>query len=187
VRRKQPAVILLDHVAETLDGAGIPYALAGAGALSVYGVVRSTFDHDLLTTSPLTLDATFWRALRLGASVDVRLGDEDDPLAGIVRITTAGERDVDLIVGRNGWIDAVIARRTAVPLVGRDMPVVTPADLILLKLYAGGIQDRWDIEQLIAAMPQPSIREDVESRLSDLPQSAGVLWQHVVALAAADP
>ena len=36
-------MILLDEVAETLDHAGIPFALIGAAALAVHGVVRSTF------------------------------------------------------------------------------------------------------------------------------------------------
>ena len=174
-------MILLDEVAERLDGAGIPFALIGAGALAVYGVIRSTFDHDLLTTSPDVLDAKFWRVLRADAGMDARRGDADDPLAGVVRFTAAGDRDVDLVVGRTGWLDAVIGRRTSVALTGRDLPVVTAADLILLKLYAGGVQDGWDIHQLIAAMPHASIREDVESRLSDLPQSAGVLWQSIIA------
>jgi predicted nucleotidyltransferase len=171
---------LLDDVAETLEGAGIPFALVGAGALAVYGVVRSTFDHDLLTTNPRVLNEAFWHNLRPAGVVDARRGEEDDPLAGVVRLTAPGERDVDLIVGREGWLDGVIARHIKVPLAGRDVAVVTAADLLLLKLYAGGTQDRWDIEQVLAVVPDTNVREDVESRLSDLPPYAGALWQQLV-------
>ena len=115
-------MILFDEIARRLDGAGIPFALIGAGALAVHGVIRSTFDHDLLTTSPRVLDVTFWRCLPLGAAVDARRGDLDDPLAGVVRFTAAGDRDVDLVVGRSGWLDQVIGRRTSVALAGRDRP-----------------------------------------------------------------
>lgn len=170
---------LFDDVAETLDGAGIPFALIGAGALAVYGVVRSTFDHDLLTTSPKTLNTAFWDTLRAAVVVEVHRGDEHDPLLGVVRLTAPGERDVDLIVGRTGWLDDVLVRRVAVPLIGRDVPTVTVADLMLLKLYAGGTQDMWDIEQLLAVEPDVTVREDVESRLSHLPPYAGALWQRL--------
>lgn len=171
---------LLDDVAETLDGAGIPFALIGAGALAVYGVVRSTFDHDLLTTDPRVLNEAFWRKLRPAGIVDRRRGEDDDPLAGVVRLTAPGERDVDLMVGRAGWLDGAIARHVKVPLAGRDVAVVTAADLLLLKLFAGGTQDRWDIEQLLAVVPDANVREDVESRLSHLPPYAGALWQRLV-------
>ena len=68
------------------------------------------------------------------------------------------------------------------PLSGRDLPVVSAADLILLKLFSGGTQDRWDIEQLLAAVPDAKVREDVESRLSDLPPYSGVIWQQLIAV-----
>jgi hypothetical protein len=175
-------MILFDEIAETLDHAAIPYALIGAGALAVYGVVRSTFDLDVLTTDPRVLDELFWSALRPEATMDVHRGDDDDPLAAAVRFTAPGERDVDLMVGRPGWMDGVLARRATVPLPGRDVAVVTAGDLILLKLYAGGLQDRWDIEQLLAAVPAGSVRADVESRLSDLPAYSGTLWHQIFGL-----
>ena len=45
-----------------------------------------------------------WKAVE-GGGVNVRLlrGDVDDPLAGSVRLTRAGDRVVDVVVGRHGW------------------------------------------------------------------------------------
>ena len=45
------------------------------------------------------------------------------------------------------------------------LPIVTPADLILLKLYAGGSQDHWDIEQLLARDDRDVLVETVNSRI----------------------
>jgi len=177
-------MILFDEIAETLDHAAIPFALIGGAALAVYGVVRSTVDIDVLTTDPRVLDESLWTALRPDATMDVHRGDDDDPLAAAVRFRAPGERDVDLMVGRSGWMDGVLTRQVTVPLPGRDVPVVTAGDLILLKLYAGGLQDRWDIEQLLAAVPALSVRDDVESRLSDLPPYSGTLWHQIFGLSA---
>lgn len=93
---------LLEEVAASLDGVGVRYALVGAGALAAHGISRSTFDLDLFTTDAVALDPTTWARLAADSRVrvDVRLGDADDPLAGVVRLATAGERDVDVVVGR---------------------------------------------------------------------------------------
>ena len=92
---------LLARVCELLDGAQVAHALIGAAALAARGVARSTYDIDLLTTDGRVLAAAFWDSLRAGgASVDVRRGDDEDPLAGVVRVTAAGDRPVDVIVGK---------------------------------------------------------------------------------------
>lgn len=171
---------LLDQVAEQLQAAAVPFALIGAGALAVHGVSRSTVDQDLLVTDRRVLHLACWAGLPHDILVDPRSGDAEDPLAGVVRFSSAGERDVDLIVGRIGWMDAVVDRAIVVPLPGRDLPVASLADLIVLKLYAGGSQDRWDIEQLLATTADAALREDVESRLNLLPSESGALWQRLV-------
>ena len=73
---------LLDDVSSELGGRGVPHALIGAGALAVHGVSRSTFDLDLLATDRAVLAPAFWTPLATrGDAVDVRVGDDDDPLA----------------------------------------------------------------------------------------------------------
>ena len=82
-------------VAERLAERNIPFAAIGAAALARHGVSRSTFDVDLLTTDPRTLDASLWDAPSLsGAAVEVRRGELLDPLAGVVRV-----RAVDSTLG----------------------------------------------------------------------------------------
>lgn len=68
-------------------------------ALALHGISRSTFDQDLLVTNLRVLDDAFWDDLRNIAQVDVRRGDADDPLAGVVRLQRRDDRDVDLVGG----------------------------------------------------------------------------------------
>jgi hypothetical protein len=166
---------LLSLIANILEGASIPYALVGAAALAVHGVSRSTIDQDLLVTDRRPLDPELWRTLT-GVSVDVRRGDSDDPLAGVIRFTAQGQRDVDVIVGRHDWQASMLARARRLPLGARTIPVVGVSDLILLKLYAGGAQDQWDIAQLLAAVGSADVEAEVERGLADLPARCGEMW-----------
>ena len=168
---------LLERVTDLLDAHRVPHALIGAAALAAAGVARSTFDIDLLTTDPAVLDGAFWSSLDdSDISVDVRRGDHEDPLAGVVRIEAASDRPVDVVVGKHEWQTQVIARADR-PAGGP--PVVTPADLILLKLYAGGSQDLWDVRELLATVSGQAIANQVERSLSGLPPELRTRWASV--------
>lgn len=162
---------LFGRTCDLLTARNIPFATIGAGALGVYGVPRSTFDLDLLVRDPRVLDAFFW--MNVDAEVDVRPGDADDPLRGVVRLERGDERPVDVVVGRHAWQDGVLGRAQAAVILGVQAPVVTPADLVLLKLFAGGVQDRWDIQQLLAVV---DVRADVDAHVALLPADARQLW-----------
>lgn len=87
---------LLGEVVGLLSADAIPHALIGAAALAVRGIARSTFDIDLLTTDRRVFEPERWAPLvRAGATVDIRHGDAEDPLTGVIRITSAGTRPVD--------------------------------------------------------------------------------------------
>lgn len=165
---------LLARVTALLAEQHIANALIGAAALAAHGVSRSTLDQDLLVTDVRVLATSFWQALAAEAVIDVRRGDADDPLAGVVRITRAGERDVDVVVGRHHWQHEILLR--AHRLGNQPMYVVDKADLILLKLYAGGTQDRWDIEQLLAVDSSEEASAMVDDRIAALPAHSRELW-----------
>jgi hypothetical protein len=152
----------------------VPFAAIGAAALGAHGVPRSTFDLDLMVRDARVLDPPFWSDV--GAEIDVRHGDADDPLRGVVRLEHQGERPVDVIVGRHGWQDGVLERAQTATIVGVRVPVAMPADLVLLKLFAGGVQDRWDIQQLLAVV---DVRADVDARIALLPADARQLWSEL--------
>jgi len=168
---------LLGEVSAHLSARAVPHALIGAAALAVHGVSRSTFDVDLLTARREVLHRSVWAALEsAGTTVDVRVGDPDDPLAGVVRLARPGQRPVDLVVGREAWQAEVVTRATPVVVGGVALPVVTPGDLVLLKLHAGGPQDAWDVTQLLAARGRAELGAAVEANLPRLPAEARALW-----------
>jgi predicted nucleotidyltransferase len=173
---------LLEDVTAALDGIGARYALIGAGALAVHGIARSTFDLDLFTTDTASLDSATWETLATDSRVqlEVHRGDADDPLAGVVRLGIAGERDIDVVVGRWSWQTEAVERSRPVVVAGVRLPVVEPADLILFKLYAGGSQDFWDIEQLLAGADRQALVEEVRSRLERLPAECRRAWARIV-------
>jgi hypothetical protein len=74
----------------------------------------------------------------------------------------------------------ILARATPVSRGGRILPTVRAEDLILLKLYAGGSQDRWDIEQLLAQSNRAALVAAVETRLSGLPADVRRTWDAIV-------
>jgi len=167
-------VTLLAGVVARLVERQIGHALIGAIALAIHGVSRSTLDQDLLVVDRRVLTDDFWLPIGSDVTVDVRVGDTSDPLAGVVRLRRAAERDVDVVVGRHEWQRTILDR--AVSVGDGQLRVVRAADLILLKLYAGGIQDRWDIEQLLALDSAGALVDDVESLAPVLPLESRELW-----------
>ena len=165
---------LFDEVAGVLSHHGVAHALIGASALAAYGVSRSTVDQDLLVVDRQVLEPRFWSAIDRDVKIDARRGDGDDPLAGVVRLSKAGDRDVDVVVGRHQWQADILSR--AVVLKGKGVCVVEAADLILMKLYAGGAQDKWDIEQLLGVHTDAGMLAAVDERIGALPQHSRDMW-----------
>ena len=171
---------LLAEIAALLRRHGAPFAVVGAAALAVHGVVRATGDLDLLALDVGFLEDTAWRALRAtGCDVDIRRGDPDDPFAGAVRVRRGEGEQVDVLLGRSAWQAGVLERAVPHPVAGARVPVVSPADLVLLKLYAGGPQDAWDILQLLAGDDAGAVAREVEQRLPTLPLECRALWARI--------
>jgi hypothetical protein len=148
--------------------------------MAVHGVSRSTRDLDLFTLTVECLESSMW--LPLAASgIETRLhrGDADDPLAGVARFTAGGDDPVDLIVGKSRWQADIVGRSRETSVEGARIPVADVSDLIALKLYAGGPQDAWDIEQLLAATDRAALAAAVEALLPQLPDDARTLWTRI--------
>jgi hypothetical protein len=118
-----------------------------------------------------------WRGVSASASVDVRRGDAADPLRGVVRFSRPDEPDVDVIIGRPERQQDVLTRASL--RTGHDVPVASPAELILLKLYAGGSQDAWEIDQLLMTDASGAAGLEVEQRLGLLPADSQRLWERI--------
>jgi hypothetical protein len=172
---------LSGQVLAALRAADISYALIGAGALTVHGVTRATIDVDFLVLDFSCLGREFWTDLEShGVSVDVRKGDLTDPLAGVVRFEAHGERDVDVVVGKFRWQRGILERAILRTTPDGDLPVVRATDLILLKLFAGGPQDAWDIQQLLEGEDRGELIAEVEKLLPELSADAAKLWRRIL-------
>lgn len=171
---------LLARVHLALDQVGVRHALIGAAALAARGVSRATLDVDLLTTDSRVLDLATWREVEAdGGKVEVRRGDADDPLVGVVRIERPPDRPIDVVVGGASWEDEILARAERLSIGEIDVHVATAADLVLLKLYAGGMQDRWDVLRLLASNDRDAIVTAVDERVANLPARCRALWNEI--------
>jgi hypothetical protein len=178
VHERSDRLTLLARVVTALEQAAVPHALIGAAALAAHGVGRSTVDVDLLAVHPSCLDSRLWDGLRNeGVFVDLRRGDADDPLGGVVRFGAGAERPVDLVVGKHAWQRSALERAEPGRFGEVALPILRAADLILLKLFAGGPQDAWDIVQVLAAGDRRALTAEVESHLAELPAEAVALWR----------
>jgi hypothetical protein len=97
----------------------------------------------------------------------------------VVRLSSAKERGIDIVVGWHPWQAAVVERATEAEIEGHRVPVARAADLILLKLYAGGPQDAWDVVQLLQSGNRDVLIAAVTSQLPALPVDARALWERV--------
>jgi hypothetical protein len=73
----------------------------------------------------------------------------------------------------------MIDRAEPLDVGGTRTPVLRAAGLVLLKLYAGGPWDRWDIEQLLAGPDRASLMAEIERELSRLPAECRTLWDRI--------
>ena len=156
-----------------LEELGIRYAVIGAVGLAAHGWSRYTADVDLLTLERRVLEPATWAGLPVP---EIRTGGPDDPLVGLVRFDAEVVHDV--IVGRGHA--AHVAVDTAVRHSTLACPVATPLALVLLKLEAGGPQDRHDILGLVTAQRDlngASWLSDVAAHVTSLSPEARALWR----------
>jgi hypothetical protein len=161
------------RVAAYLEAQGVACAVIGGVALAAHGIARATLDVDILVADARVLETEFWAGLAAIPPPEVRRGDADDPLLGVVRFMTHALA-IDVVVGRPPLAGRVVARRMLVDVAAGRLPFADRGDLVLLKLLAAGPQDLVDIELLLAA--DPALRTIVEERLSEAPPQVRATW-----------
>ena len=154
-----------------------PYAVIGAVALAVHGAPRYSADIDLMVADTKVLDQKFWSNAPIFPT-ELRRGDWDDPLAGLVVFPSApGAIPVEVVVGKGYAVR--FALETAYENAQLGCPVVTPLGLALLKLEAGGTRDIHDLLALAEAQQALtgwSLTHAVEPHAIKLSQDAQRAW-----------
>lgn len=97
------SALLMADIAESLAGQGVRYAVIGAMAAAVHGVVRASLD----VVAIVALHVREALALRQslieeGYEVALRTGGVDDPIPGLLEIRDRYGNRVDLLLGLRG-------------------------------------------------------------------------------------
>lgn len=176
-----------DSVLRHLSASGVPFAVIGAHALAAHGLARFTVDVDVLVMSSSVLEMDFWPEDLRTRILDVRRGDDSDPLRGVVRF--GAPLALDIVVGRGPLMRSALAAAKVEPAI--ELPVVAPSDLIALKLEAGGPQDLADIASLLEVrkhlLGHDHLRDEVLARLPSFSAWAQAAWRRLEVIAPRTP
>jgi hypothetical protein len=143
---------LLDRIGRILESQKARWAAIGALAVAYHGVVRASLDADALISlkgAGLDLDTLARLLSDQGLTVEVRMGEEGDPLGFVVRIFDAERNQVDLIGGIRKLDPGFFDRALSDEFDGLKLRFASPEDLIALKVYAGGPKDMEDAKGVL--------------------------------------
>jgi hypothetical protein len=164
-RAGQSALLLLDAI-EVLTREQVGYAVIGAMAGSVHGVVRASVDADaLLSITTRELGNLQQRFKAAGFATELRQGDAEDPIAAVLVLSDSFQNRVDLLVGLRGLEPEAFSRAIEVAFQGMSLRVVGIEDFIAMKVFAGGPQDIADARHALLAA-KASINTDLLLRLA---------------------
>ena len=141
---------ILRTLIESFPPSAPPYCLIGALALSAWGQPRATKDIDLL----ILLDESSWEELLRGLASSGFLKDEawskhNPMLQGVMIRLQSGDVPVDLLVPRDEQEEEALLRRQMIEVEGVSLWIVSPEDLVLMKLKAGRPYDFGDVVTVI--------------------------------------
>ena len=148
---------VLRHVWNTLEPKGIPCALMGGIALSVWDHVRATRDVDLLIDLENVDHDDLYQAFE-AAGISTKRNPPIMRVEGLEVMQLVYEPpgafmqfQVDLHLATSDFQRQVLSRRVSLPLpdLNLNVDVVTCEDLILLKLISGRVIDKADAAFLL--------------------------------------
>jgi predicted nucleotidyltransferase len=147
----QSALLLLD-VVDSLIAQNVEYAVIGAMAASVHGVVRASMDADVLLSidsqQAKHLEAVFAASALL---TELTRGDFEDPVPGLIKVSDSFGNRVDLLLGLRGLEPDAFSRVVEVPFQGSKLKFIGREDFIAMKVFAGGPMDLLDAARAISA------------------------------------
>jgi predicted nucleotidyltransferase len=170
----------LRDLARLFDELNIPYVVMGGIAVRVYGIPRPTHDVDFTLAIPRERLPELYAAVQAqGYTVPGWI----DQVAGMplvkFRLYLEGRGiDIDMFLAESRFQEQVLSRRRQARLDGLDVWLVSPEDLMLLKLLAGRPRDIADVGDVLYTQGQLD-----EAYLRHWAQQLGILAQLEQALA----
>lgn len=147
---------LLLEVIGVLDRLQVDSMIMGGFAVRSWGVPRPTYDADLAVAAEGEALARVLAALGAagfevppeheGHFVD-RVGAMEK--VKVTRFAAGSVWEVDLFVAKGAFFESAMARRRGRQVEGREVYVMAPEDVILLKLLANRRKDRLDVEEIL--------------------------------------
>jgi len=151
------AVEVARHVADTLEAAGVPYAIGGALALGVWGFPRATNDVDVdVFVEAGALEPVLAVLARSGLQIDVPAALASARDRGDCRAYMDGLR-VDLFVMSIPFYESARERLRRAPLQERPGWFLAAEDLALFTLLFLRTKDLLDVERMVAFLGGTSI------------------------------
>lgn len=151
-----PVERLLRDLVGLLEELGETYVVMGGWAVRAHGLPRPTYDVDItLATQRERLPNLFERIGALGYEVgDQYRGGWLDSVAEMPLFKASTFVDgrtlvADLFIAENDFQASIIDRRIRGEIDGLKTWLVTPEDLILLKLLADRTRDRADVQDVL--------------------------------------
>jgi hypothetical protein len=182
---------VVERLVDVFDRLGIAYAIGGSVASSTYGTMRFTQDADIAVQPFPRVAGKFYDSVK----EEFYLGEEAMQQAlnscgsfNLIHFETSFKIDV-FVLGPGEFEQRLLARRRAAKLSDagrRDLSVVSPEDIILLKLRwfgetGGTLQRQWDdvlgvlvvqgklldFEYLIASAKELGLQELLERAITE--------------------
>ena len=145
----------LEEISATLDilkkeCAIVDYALIGGLAVSIWGRPRATRDIDLLLLLDVAADvnALAERLVQKGIKSELIKGDLRDPIPYLLKIVLETV-EIDVIIATKRWEFDAVENAVSIDLGAKDISIVSPEYLIIMKLKAGGPRDMLDVQDIL--------------------------------------
>lgn len=154
MRRPPASVELLIALKKILGPRRIRWYLFGAQAALVYGSARMTMDVDVTISVTQERVRPLVAALLKGGFAS-RTDDLDAFFTRSRVIPLAHKRTrmpLDLVVARDSLEATFLERARPIDIGGVRVPVISPEDLVVAKLFAGRPRDLGDVRSVLGAM-----------------------------------
>ena len=170
VAESPTAVDIARRLGDALAHEGMPYAIGGALALAYYATPRATVDVDInVFVSPQDkLQQLLALLAEAGFSADTpetvaQSAQQDGQFRGRID----GVR-VDVFVPAIPFYAEMASRTRQVPLLGRPIDILSPQDLVTLKMMFFRRKDLADVEAVLRHSPEGLDTDSVRARLVEM-------------------
>ena len=167
----QPGALeLIDADERALRPLGLRWYVFGAQAVVVYGFVRQTADVDVTVEEPPGGAAELIDAFTT-AGFKLRVEDNVEDFVARTRVLplvhVPSRLPVDLVLAGPGPEEGFLQRARTVEAAGVRFPVISPEDLVVVKVLAGRLKDLEDVRGVLLRNPDLDL-EAVRARLHEL-------------------